>query len=299
MNDVVWPPQVQAISLVSSADGTTQRAAFYHSAAPGVKPLLVALHTWSYDYDQEMNVPYAEWCIAHDWILIAPSFRGPNNRPQATGSGLAVQDVLDAIAYAQAHAPVDPARIYLAGVSGGGHMALLVAGRAPDLWAGVSAWVPITDLAAWYSECRAAGRPYAGDLAASCGGAPGDSPAIAGQYRARSPLTCLHPGMPMSLDINAGIYDGHTGSVPISHSLWAFNALAAPEDRIDEAEIAYFVGHAAVPPGLCGDWHDPLYGDKRVLFRRNSNNARVTIFDGGHEIVYAAALSWLASVRKE
>jgi len=308
-----WPAQVQAIAITSSADGSEQPAAFYHSGAPGVKPLLVALHTWSYDYDQEMSIPYAEWCIAHDWILIAPSFRGPNNRPEATGSELAVQDVLDAMAYAEAHAPVDPGRVYLVGVSGGGHMALLtpalasamcagasVAGRAPERWTAVSAWVPITDLAAWHAECCAAGRPYADDLERSCGGAPGESPAIDAQYRARSPFTHLHPGLRMPLDINAGILDGHTGSVPISHTLRAFNAVAAPDDQIDDAEIAHFVERAAVPPSLRGEWLDPLYGEKRVLFRRASGNARVTVFDGGHEIIYEAALSWLAGhVKRE
>ena len=299
-----WPAQVQAITFVSSADGSEQPAAFYHSGAPGVKPLLVALHTWSYDYDQEMSIAYAEWCIAHDWILIAPSFRGPNNRPAATGSELAVQNVLDAVDYAEAHAPVDPDRVYLVGVSGGGHMALLVAGRAPSRWTAVSAWVPITDLAAWHAECRAASRPYADDLERACGGtpsggAPGESPAVDTQYRARSPLTYLHPGLRTPLDINAGNLDGHTGSghsgsVPISHTLRAFNAVAAPDDRIGDADIAYFVEQAAVPPGLQDEWPDPLYGDKRVLFRRSSNNARVTIFDGGHEIIYEAALNWLA-----
>ena len=113
-------------------------------------------------------------------------------------------------------------------------------------------------------------------------------------HRARSPLTYLHPGLRTPLDINAGILDGHTGSVPISHTLHAFNAVAAPEDRIAEADIQHFVERAAVPPSLRGDWLDPLYGDKRVLFRRASGNARVTIFDGGHEIIYEAALSWLA-----
>jgi len=304
-----WPAQVQTIAFVSSADGSEQAAAFYHSGAPGVKPLLVALHTWSYDFHQEMSIPYAEWCGAHDWILIAPSFRGPNNRPEATGSELAVQDVLDAVAYAEAHAPVDPGRVYLVGVSGGGHMALLMAGRVPERWTAVSAWVPITDLAAWHAECRAAGRPYADDLERACcgtpsggtpsGGAPGDSPAVDAQYRSRSPITYLHPGLRTPLDINAGIFDGHTGSgrsgsVPISHTLRAFNAVAAPEDRIGDADIAHFVEQAVVPPGLQGDWPDPHYGDKRALFRRASGNARVTIFDGGHEIIYEAALSWLA-----
>jgi len=330
-----WPPEVEIVAIPSRADGSAQPAAFYDSAAPGPKPLLVALHTWSYDYDQEMNIPYAEWCIAHDWVLITPSFRGPNNRPAATGSDLAVQDVLDAVDYAcqralslskrdpstrpstsSGHGPralslskrdpstrpstssggVDLRRIYLAGVSGGGHVALLMAGRAPDLWAGVSAWVPITDLAAWHAECRVAGRPYADDLERSCGGAPGDSPAVDAQYRARSPLTYLRPGLGAPLDINAGILDGHTGSVPISHTLRAFNAVAAEEDRISNADIAHFVEHAAVPPHLAGDWPDPHYGAQRVLFRRQSNNTRVTIFDGGHEIIYGAALAWLRSI---
>ena len=236
-----WPSQVQRVAFVSSADGSAQPAAFYHSGAPGVKPLLVALHTWSYDFHQEMSIPYAEWCGAHDWILIAPSFRGPNNRPEATGSELAVQDVLDAVAYAEAHAPVDPGRVYLVGVSGGGHMALLMAGRVPERWTAVSAWVPITDLAAWHTECRAAGRPYADDLERACGGAPGVSLVVDAQYRARSPLTYLHPGLRTPLDVNAGILDGHTGSVPISHTLRAFNAVAAPEDRIAEADIQHFV----------------------------------------------------------
>jgi acetyl esterase/lipase len=293
-----WPPGVARITCISSADGSAQPAAFYDSGTPGPKPLLVALHTWSYDFDQEMSIPYAEWCIAHDWILIAPGFRGPNNRPEATGSALAVQDVLDAVAYAGAHAAVDGRRIYLAGVSGGGHMALLMAGRVPDLWAAVSAWVPITDLAAWHAECRAAGRPYADDLERSCGGAPGDSPAVDAQYRARSPLTWLHTGIRTPFDINAGILDGHDGSVPISHALRAFNAVAAAEDRISEADIAHFVERAAVPPRLAGEWPDPLYGEKRVLFRRQSNNTRVTIFDGGHEIIYEAALEWLGRIQK-
>lgn len=289
-----WPSPIRKVSIVSSADGSAQPAAFYDSGTPAPKPLLVALHTWSYDYDQEMNLPYAAWCIAHDWILIAPSFRGPNNHPEAAGSELAVPDVLDAVGWAAAHAAVDARRIYLAGVSGGGHMALLMVGRAPERWTAASAWVPISDLAAWHAECRAAGRPYATDLERSCGGAPGDSLAVDAEYRARSSLTYLNPDITTPLDINAGILDGHTGSVPISHALRAFNAVAVAEDRISEAEIAYFVERAAVPPHLAGDWPDPLYGAQRVIFRRQSNNARVTIFDGGHEIIYEAALNWLA-----
>ncbi len=48
-----WPPHVQTIAFVSSADGTRQPAAFYDSGTPGAKPLLVALHTWSYGFCQD------------------------------------------------------------------------------------------------------------------------------------------------------------------------------------------------------------------------------------------------------
>jgi len=102
----------------------------------------------------------------------------------------------------------------------------------------------------------------------------------------------------LPLDINAGIRDGHTGSVAVSHSLRAFNLVASKNDRIDEKDIKYFVEKARVPPHLKKQVTDPAYGDKRVLFRKSSGNARVTIFDGGHEIIYEAALKWLAKQKK-
>jgi hypothetical protein len=100
------------------------------------------------------------------------------------------------------------------------------------------------------------------------------------------------------LDINAGIRDGHTGSVPISHSLKAFNLVAAPKDRISEADVEFFTKQAQVPPHLKEQLTDAIYGGKTPLFRRSSGNARVTIFDGGHDTVYEAALSWLSRQKK-
>jgi len=43
---------------------------------------------------------------------------------------------------------------------------------------------------------------------------------------------------------------------------------------------------------------DKTYGAKCVLFRRQSGTARVTIFQGGHEIIPAAALHWLAKQQR-
>ena len=62
--------------------------------------------------------------------------------------------------FAKKKTRIDKKRILLVGTSGGGYMSLLMAGRAPNLWAGVSAWVPISDLAAWHSETKKKGLKY-------------------------------------------------------------------------------------------------------------------------------------------
>jgi pimeloyl-ACP methyl ester carboxylesterase len=298
-DETPWPKQVKEIRYLSSADSTMQPALFYApKKGREAAPLLVALHTWSGNYKQSMSIPYAEWCIEKDWIFIHPHFRGPNWTKEATGSDLVVGDIVSAVDHARKNANVDPTRIYLVGGSGGGHASLLMAGRAPDIWAGVSAWVPITDLRAWYFECSQAGRRYAGHMVKSCGGVPGSTVEVDRQYKRRSPVTYLRNAVGVPLDINAGIRDGHTGSVPISHSLKAFNLVAAQKDRISEGDITYFTKQAQVPPALKGQVTDAIYGIKAPLFRRESGKARVTIFDGGHDIVFEAALTWLARQKK-
>ena len=293
-----WPQGITEISYLSSADSTRQPALFYAPKTARPVPLLVALHTWSGDYTQKMSVVYAEWCIEHGWVFVHPNFRGPNWTKEATGSELVVKDIISAVDYAKGRANVDSGRIYLIGASGGGYTALLMAGRAPHIWAGVSAWVPITDLEAWYFECRKAGRKYADHIVKSCGGPPDQNPAVDLEYKRRSPITYLDKAVGLPLDINAGVQDGHTGSVPVNHSLAAFNCLASRADRISERDIRYFVEKAQVPPHLRKTLRDPAYGEKAPLFRKTSGNARITIFDGGHEIVYEAALTWLAKQRK-
>jgi len=291
----VWPVEVKEIKYVSSADSTQQPALFYAPKSPEkTVPLLVALHTWSGDYTQKMSIPYAEWCIEKNWAFIHPNFRGANKNKQATGSELAVADIISAVDYAKSNANVDSRRIYLVGASGGGYTALLMAGRAPHIWAGVSAWVPIVDLRAWYFECKKAGRRYADEIAKSCGGTPGTNAVVDLEYEKRSPITYLHKAVNLPLDINAGITDGHTGSVPISHSLRAFNLVAFEMDRICEEDIKYLTEKAQVPPRLRMQLTDPAYGKKVPLFRRSSGKARVTIFDGSHEIIYEAAPTWLS-----
>jgi pimeloyl-ACP methyl ester carboxylesterase len=288
-----WPKEVQEISIRSTADGTLQPALFWQASGPEERPLLVALHSWSGDYWQTTGIAYATRCLERRWHLVHPNFRGINQGPAATCSDLAVTDILDAVEFVRSHARVDNRRIYLVGVSGGGMAALQVVAKAPALWAGVSAWVPISDLAAWHAETKARHLYYTQQIEASCGGPPGTSAAVDFQYWNRSPLHFLAQASGVPLDLNAGIHDGHDGSVPISHSLRAFNVLARPSDRVPESVIAALVQNAQVPEALRSRGSDLTYGAKPVLFRRESGSVRVTLFEGSHEILHDAAFAWL------
>lgn len=289
-------------SIKSSHDGKMEKALWWTPANSSEKPvpLLVLLHTWSGNYQQKK---WKEICLAEceqrGWALIHPDFRGPNRRPEACASEAAVQDVLDAVKWIRKQTKVDAQRIYLAGASGGGHMSLMMAGRAPKLWAGVSAWVPISDLAAWQRECQAAKRHYAGEVVKVCGGEPGASAEVDAEYRSRSPLTWLPQAKGVNLDINAGIHDGHTGSVPVSHSLHAFNTLAGVNGQAGKQlsfdQITFFRTQRKVPAKIRFKGEDEPGRQRKILFRREAGAARVTIFDGGHEGDMKTAVEWLAN----
>ena len=286
--------EVIEIKYVSSADNTEQPAMFYNPKAKDAVPLVVTLHTWSGNYKQNFHKAIEQWCITNGWAYIHPDFRGPNKRPEATGSELVVKDIVSAVKYAEKTANIDKSSIYLVGTSGGGYTALLMAGHHPEIWAGVSAWVPISDLNAWHAQGH-----YVADMVKSCGGAPGDSVAIYNEYTKRSPLTYMANAKGVVLHINAGIIDGHKGSVPISHSLLAFNKVVATEDKLSKEEITFFVEKASVPKHLQKPIIDLSYGTKKPLFRRSSGNATITIFDGGHELVATAATAWIQKIHNK
>ncbi|MEW5853324.1 MAG: prolyl oligopeptidase family serine peptidase [Myxococcota bacterium] len=296
-----WPAAVREITYLSPVDHTAQPALFYAPPTRTPRPLLVVLHTWSRDHRHPNSAPFAQWCVDKRWVMVHPNFRGPNHGPHALGSEAAIQDILAAVSYARTHANVDARRIYLVGWSGGGHASLLVAARAPQLWAGVSAWVPVTDLAAWYFQTR--GTPhthYAEDIRAACGGVPFVGSDAAEECARRSPLGLLRQARGVPLDLNAGIHDGHhrDGKVPISHTLAAYNQLAHPRHRITARQARELVERSRVPGKLRYRGRDRHYGDNPVLVRRQSGAVRLTIFEGGHLIRRSAALHWLSKQRK-
>ncbi len=294
-------PVAREIQIVSSRDGVQQPALFHVPAGGAPAPLLVCLHSWASNYKSaEYMREILEGCQSRGWIFLSPDFRGPNKRPEACASNLAVQDVIDAVQYAKQHANVDPRRIWLVGGSGGGHMALMMAARAPGLWSAVSAWVPISDLAAWHQFSKEQGFYYSKMMESCCGGPPG-SPAADQEFKLRSPLLHLEKAKSVRIDIEAGIHDGHNGAaVPISHSLRAFNALARANGQsssaLSEDEIRVMTGEERIPEHLARQREDESGRKHRILFRRSAGPVRLTIFDGGHVLDPQAALHWFDSL---
>lgn len=296
---------MNGISIPSTMDGTDQPALFWAPAGADADrkgppvPLAVCLHTWSQDYKPSAwTDAYLAECERRGWAMVNPNFRGPNNRPEACASDLAVQDVLDAVDYARRRLRVDEKRIYILGVSGGGHMTMMMAGKAPKLWAAASAWVGISDIAAWHEQTSGAGRKgYADMVERVCGGPPGASAEIDDQYLRRSPKSVLDRAAGLPVDINAGIHDGHSGSVPISQSLNAFNILARANGHeqavVGDDQIDHMVRTETAPAGLAEPCPNEPERAHKILFRRTAGPARVTIFEGGHEIDIPAAFAWL------
>lgn len=293
------PPGVQVITVRNTIDGVEEPVWFLPNPSADPAPLLVHLHSWSARLGE---ASLARDCATRGWAFLSPNFRGPNNRPEACGSRVAIQDVLDAVAHARRVTKVDPRRIYLIGGSGGGHMALMMAQAAPELWAAVSSWVPITDLAAWHAFSKKQGSRYHTMMEQACGGPPG-TPATDAEYRARSPLFHLARAKGVKIDLQVGIRDGHEGSVPVSNALHAFNALARINGHeslaLSDADVTSITAQARLPDSLATEKVDEPNRRRAVLFRRAAGPVRLTIFDGAHESDFAPAVRWLAEQTRD
>ena len=297
-----WPDGVKEIKYTSSIDDSKQPSLLYTAKSKEKRPLLVGLHSWSTNYlSGGGDLLYAHWAIEQDWHFVHPHFRGENWTPKAMGSDYVVADVVSIVEYMKKNYNVDEDRIYLIGCSGGGYASLLMAGRQPEIWAGVSAWVPISDIYAWWEERDQGSKKnsrYARNIETVIGGRPDKSEELKNICIKRSALTYLHNAKGINVDINHGVNDGRSGSVPFTHSLYAFNKLADSKDLFKKSEIEEYYKTRKLPSSFKAAAVDPLFGNKTTLFRRISGNARVTIFDGGHEIVHKPALNWLANQRK-
>lgn len=201
------------ILVKSTLDGSLQPSLFFR--AEGKRPVLVGLHTWSYDRFNQVKtmVPWAE---KYNFHLLLPQFRGSNliSNPQcreACASALAKQDIIDAIDYLVAEGIADRDNIFLLGASGGGHMALMMAGYRPEYFRAIGAFVPITDLKLWTEE----NTNYRQHVLACCS-------EDEEQMMLRSPITYADTIIKANLKIFHGKYDP---VVPVSQSIRLFEKL--------------------------------------------------------------------------
>ncbi|MBI1310799.1 prolyl oligopeptidase family serine peptidase [bacterium] len=304
--DEVPLPGLTEIRVTSSLDGTQQPLLYWapETADSQPAPVLVFLHSWSGNYRQK-NDAWQRQAVERGWIYLHPDFRGRNDTPQACGSKFARQDILDAVDFATEKFRVDRQRIYLAGTSGGGHMSMLMAGHHPDRFSAVSAWVGISDLAAWYRFHVKDGEPqnYARMILKSLGGPPSEDAGRDAEYRDRSPLFHLHRTASLPIELAAGIRDGHSGSVPVSHTLLAWSEItkARSGEPVSAADIEW-IGKLGGQSKLLESELAKLPVDmslgRKILLRRVAGDSRVTIFDGGHEGIAAAACDWLDAQRR-
>ena len=207
------------LQIPSFLDGSLQPSLFFHpspeSSAP--VPLVVGLHTWSYDRFNQVET-YQPLCERCGWALLLPEFRGPNlatnpNRLDACGSRKARRDVLDAVEYVCRNSPVDRTNVFLLGCSGGGQAALLTAADAPELFRAVDVWCPVSDLTAWHRFLLETGQKYSADMESCLGGTPDDLP---DEYAVRSPSSYVESLARLPLSIHHGRHDD---VVPWRHSL--------------------------------------------------------------------------------
>ena len=214
----------QEIWVKSTLDDTLQPSLYYRAEGEAKRPLLVGLHTWGADrFNQIRNMlPCAE---KYNFHLLLPEFRGPNkatnpNCRLACGSNCAKQDILDAIDHCVAEGNVDTDNIFLLGASGGGHMAMLMAGFRPDYFKAIGAFVGITDLKRWSEE----NLQYRDHILACCGGDEEE-------MQRRSPMSYLDTIATANIKIFHGKYDRR---VPVSHSIRIFNAI---NEKYPEATV--------------------------------------------------------------
>ncbi len=289
--DTVWPAGCRIVEIRSSSDGSLQRARFYASATKKSAPLIVSLHTWSGDYNQED--PLAEEIIRRGWNYIHPDFRGPNTRPEAGGSDLVLSDIGDAINYALRNSDTNPADVHIIGVSGGGYATLAAYMKIGYPVRSFNAWAAISDLEAWYDECRSRGLKYARDLEnVTTGGTHfNEEEAVR-----RSPIQMKYPGSSRNeayLNIYAGINDGYSGSVPVTHSINFFNKIARaryPGEMglvVPDSVIIKLLGRRVDPQAS----YEKQLGGRNVYLSQAAPDLSLTIFEGGHEMLVTEALS--------
>lgn len=290
-----WPEGFAVVEIKSSLDRTSQKAMFHRAMDGTRRPLLVSLHVWSGDYAS--GDALAALAQKEDWNYVHPDFRGANRGTDTCLSDKVIADIDDAIAYGLRAGNADPDRILVVGFSGGAYAALGMYARTRHRVRAFLAWAPISDLSAWHQESTVRGDFDLARQIRQCTGSAEQLDTEAA--RRRSPLYWSLPETPSArIEIFAGINDGYTGIVPISHSIRFFNRLVDAygprEELVTPDEIS-----ALMSRGLSHRSDMVQIAGRTVLFQRNAPFGSFTVFEGGHEMPAEFCFAQLQSLMRD
>jgi len=286
-----WDIDFNVVDIKSTLDNSLQKAYFFKSKSSAPKPLVVSLHTWSGNYEQKDDL--AALSKKKDLNYIHPDFRGVNWTKDACCSELALTDIDDAIDFAIKNARVDLSQIYVIGVSGGGYATLATFMKSRHLIRRFSAWVPISDLPAWYEQSKITGVKYAENILACTSSKDSLNIEIAIK---KSPIYWKTPIEKLNtseLNIYAGIYDGIQGSVPITHSINFYNKVlkdlphAESSNYVIDSEKLKLLEHRKA----LGDFGK--IANRKIFLKKQYGNLGLTIFEGNHEMLTEYAFNEL------
>jgi predicted peptidase len=288
------PDFLKKDSIRSKLDDSLQVFYFDKSTLPKAQPLVVELHSWSNSSHSQAEI-LAENAHTMGFNYIFPNFRGVNNHIKACCSEYVIADIDEAIDWALQNMNVDKKRIYVIGNSGGGYATLAMYMKSRHDINTFSAWSSITDLRKWYDESVERKNRYGPEILKCIGSG---KPIENQKAWDRSPLfwdTPVKKRKNAKLQIFAGIHDGYTGSVPISHSIDFYNKLLFDyhekdnEKYVSENESNEMVKtQNFVRSGVV-----QTIDNRKIHFRKSSKNISINIFEGGHEILSNVALDLL------
>ena len=193
---------------------------------------------------------------------------------------------------------MDKNRIFVIGHSGGGYATLAMYMKSRHNIRSFSAWVPISDIVAWYGQLIERKNKYASEIINYIG--PTE---IFDTLKAkeRSPLFWETPIKKLknsTMQIFAGIHDGYAGPVPISQSVYFYNKLLYDFKEKDTSkyvkteDLKSMVTTQTFPSSNGNN----IINDRVIYYQKATNKIMLTIFEGGHEMLSKQALEYIEQI---
>jgi lysophospholipase L1-like esterase len=153
--------------------------------------------------------------------------------------------------------------------------------------------VPISNLIDWYWESKGRNSTYATDIEQV---AMNNNQMNWQELNTRSPIMLPFPGdkrKNATLNIYAGVHDGYTGSVPVSHSILFYNKIASelyPGDINKQVADSTLLSLIIKQLNPSADTTLKL-GGRKIHLLKQMPGLSLTIFEGGHEMLVPQALT--------